>query len=111
MVERKISTERLYHLGDYKSLRVGDSMYNRPKVANEISGIPEELWLNPEFINKLRYLQLVQMETVYFKYIEDFIKNYHMNRSLEDTIGIIDELGELEIKTIKELKDILEIGD
>jgi len=110
-MERALTVERLYNLGDFKSIRVGETLRGSRRVENEIQGIPEELWLNPEFINKLRYLQLVQTEATYFRYIEDFVKQFHAGKTLEDVLGIIDTLGELEVKTITELKDILEIGE
>lgn len=57
-MDRSIGLERVFSLGDYKSLRVTD--YS--------NGIPEELMLNEEFMNALRKLQLVCADRAYYEY-------------------------------------------
>jgi len=58
-MERKIGMERLFSLGQFKNLRITD----------EISGIPQELWMNPETMALLRQLQYAQTEKEYLKYV------------------------------------------
>jgi hypothetical protein len=57
-MDRSIGLERVYNLGDYKSLRVSDYSNN----------IPEELATNDEFMSELRHLQLVSAELTYYNY-------------------------------------------
>ena len=57
-MKKSISVERTYFLGDYKSL----------KIADHSEDIPEELMMNPEFMNTLRYLQLMEIEKAYYNY-------------------------------------------
>jgi len=58
MLKRMLSVERTYPLGDYKNIKLFDS----------ISGIPEELAFDHEFINTIRMLQLIQLDVTYRKY-------------------------------------------
>jgi hypothetical protein len=58
-MERKIGMERLFSLGQFKNLRITD----------EISGIPQELWMNPETMALLRQLQYAQTEKEYLNYV------------------------------------------
>lgn len=59
-MDRSIGLERVYNLGDYKSLRVTDYINN----------IPEELVLDADFMDGLRSLQLVSAEKAYYDYSE-----------------------------------------
>lgn len=106
-MERMLTIERLYNLGDFKSIKIRDVVDGSRRISNEVAGIPEELWLNSEFIEKLRYLQMIQMEATYFKYIQYFINRFHTGRKLDEVPEIINELDELEIKVITQLKDLL----
>lgn len=56
----KIATERLYSLGNYSNI----------KFSSEISELPDEAVLNPEVIPTLRFLQLIDCELAYNRYIE-----------------------------------------
>lgn len=106
-MDRTLEVERVYNLGQYQSIRIKDAIGDERRVSNTIVNIPEELWLDTKFINKLRFLQLIQMEAVYFKYVALFIKHYHTGRKLDEYPEIIQELVELETNTIKELKELL----
>jgi len=57
-MKRSLSTERTYSLGDYKSL----------KISDKIEEIPEELAMNPEFMETFRHLQLMEIEKAYYDY-------------------------------------------
>jgi hypothetical protein len=57
-MKRSISTERTYFLGDYKSL----------KIIDKVEDIPEELTMNPEFMEVFRHLQLMEIERAYYDY-------------------------------------------
>ena len=55
---RNIGLERVFNLGDYKSLRITDY----------INDIPDELALDEGFMYMLRYLQLLEVEGAYYSY-------------------------------------------
>ena len=58
-MNRSISLERIYNLGNYQNIQFSDTINN----------IPEDLALDSEFIRKLRYLQFLETETAYRRYI------------------------------------------
>ena len=60
MMERKISTRRVYSLAPYNTLEVIDETINLPK----------ELAYDDSFIKKLKYLQLIELETQYYRYLQ-----------------------------------------
>jgi hypothetical protein len=53
-MKRSIGLERVYKLGDYKSLHVTDT----------IEDLPEEIMLNEDIVNRMRYLQLLNADYV-----------------------------------------------
>lgn len=57
-MERELSLERLFKLGEFKLLTVTDNF----------SGIPEELAMNTEFMSDLRRLQLISADKAYYDY-------------------------------------------
>ena len=92
-MNRSIGMERVYFLGDYKSLRVTD-------YANDI---PEELALNEEFMTNLRSLQLEAAERAYYSYSL-------LSKELKDETEIdferLNILIELETDTYKKLIEL-----
>jgi hypothetical protein len=59
-MNRNSHVERVYPLGDYKTLRLSD----------DIIDIPMPLAMDKEFMGLVRYLQLVEVEITYRKYFE-----------------------------------------
>jgi len=59
-VDRDLGIERVYNLGDYKSIRFSDEIHN----------LPDEVAFNAELVDKIRYLQLVNVELHYRQYLE-----------------------------------------
>ena len=59
-MNRSLGMERTFTLGNYKNLKVYDSIDN----------IPSELMLNNEFINTLRMLQILKLDETYFNYVQ-----------------------------------------
>jgi len=57
-MNKTISAERIFALGDYQNLKVTDS----------ITEIPDAIARNPEAIKLLRFLQLVDIEWSYLTY-------------------------------------------
>lgn len=90
---RKLSLERVYLLGQYKSLRLGDT----------IEDIPDELMTDKAFINQLRYLQFIDTEWSYRKYLQ--IREKFNSMSVEDAIA---ELDEIRMNITRNLTDIIE---
>lgn len=58
-MNRNLTIQRIYSLGNYKNLQVTDS----------INDVPEELMLNEDFVRNLRLLQLLRCDQVYYDYI------------------------------------------
>ena len=92
-MNRSIGMERVYSLGDYKSLRVSD-------YANEI---PEELALNDEFINSFKALQLVSADKLYYSYA---LMAGELSE-LESDQARVDYLDEKETKLYAKLVDLM----
>lgn len=81
-MENSIGVERVYNLGDYKSLR----------ISSHISNIPENLLLNYEFMEKLRGFQLLEIERTFYKYInlsKDLIDKYEEDHERLEAISEI----------------------
>ena len=60
-MERTTTVTRLYNLGDYKSIRVSDTF----------SDIPEELFTSVEAMRVIRDLQMLQVDSAYFEYVNN----------------------------------------
>jgi hypothetical protein len=58
-MNKKISVERLYSLGDFKNI----------KFYDEISDIPENVALNEKAMSLLHFLQLLEIESSHKKYL------------------------------------------
>jgi hypothetical protein len=59
-MNRTMSVERLFSLGNYENL----------KVSDVLTDVPEEIALDPEEAQVLRNLQLVDIEHTWLKYAE-----------------------------------------
>jgi hypothetical protein len=57
-MNRNLGIERVYSLGDYKSIRFLDF----------INEVPEEIAMNMDAVGLIRYLQLVGVDLAYTKY-------------------------------------------
>lgn len=55
-----IGTERLYNLGDFKSI----------KFSHYLTGIPKEVVFNEHIMDLLRLYQLVDVETAFERYVQ-----------------------------------------
>jgi len=60
MILRSLTTERLYSLGDFRNI----------KFSDEIRDIPEEVALNKDAMALLHYVQLLDTEYAYNRYLE-----------------------------------------
>ena len=59
-MNKTIAIERIFSLGDYQNLKVTDT----------ITEIPDAIASNPDAVKLLRYLQLVDIEWSYVKYMK-----------------------------------------
>jgi len=91
-MDRSVSVTRTYALGNYKNIKLTDT----------ISDIPEELATNPEVMGALKFLQIVSIEQSYFNYVRD-AESWHQ-LDIEDAIAKLDGL---EKETITDLKELL----
>jgi hypothetical protein len=53
-----LGLERVFKLGDFKSMR----------VTSDIDDIPEELITDEEFVTAVRLLQLIEVDRAYYQY-------------------------------------------
>ncbi len=93
-MNRKLSIERVYNLGQYKSLRVVD----------EIDGIPDELSMNQEFADYIRILQLVNADLVFQNYA---LKTKELADLHDGTEEKIDALLTIRANTFDDLTKLL----
>ena len=95
-MKQTIGMERSFFLGDYKILKVSDI----------ITEIPEELINNKEVQSLLRMLQMIRLDKSHVAYRLHASKVYGLE--YEDALAL---LNDLEMDTIKTLKEILEDGE
>jgi hypothetical protein len=95
-ISRDLKIERTYSLGDYKNI----------KFTDEINNLPERFITNPKALDTVRYLQFIQTELNFRRYI-NLAKNF--NALTEDEA--IEELEKLREITINDIKTLLTNGD
>jgi hypothetical protein len=95
-MERKISIERLYSLGNYKNIKLG----------NVIDGIPQELWVRPEVMGSLQFLLMLAVEVDFRRYqkLNQEIGGLSLEESLE-------KLSDMRDDTYREIQDLLQNGE
>lgn len=99
-MKRTIGVERTYPLGNYKNLKLHDYF----------SEVPDDFMFNDELVDNVRYLQFIQLEKDYRRYIElasrvGELKYEEAMELLENTkIDVLKEILE-QIKNGEELDD------
>jgi hypothetical protein len=91
-VNRTITTERLYYLGDYRNLKVTDT----------IADLPSKVVFTPNLGGKIRWIQLLEMEILHEKYLE--MKGRYKDKSPEEVLALLEENR---VQALQELKSIL----
>jgi hypothetical protein len=91
-MNRSLGIERVFSLGDYKSIRFSD-------IINEL---PQEVMLNQELIDKLRYLQMLNVDAAYQLYVD---MNRRINRIPEEEK--LSFLIEEKLNTLDDIKKLL----
>lgn len=94
-ITRSLGIERVYNLGDYKSIRFSDN----------ISNLPDRVVFNSALVDKIVYLQLLNVELHYRQYLElaKKINTYGVERVAEAIQLLEDE----KTATITDIKNIL----
>lgn len=90
---RTLSLERLYYLGDYRNVKFGDT----------ITEIPEEVSNKPKAMQIMRYLQLLDTEFAFTRYLALREKTHAL--STEDTLAFLEEER---VQTFTDLLDSLQ---
>ena len=93
MMNRSLRIERVYSLGDYRRIRFSD----------DILDLPEEVVFNQPLVDKIRLLQLINVE-INFRQYKDLISKVN-TYSEEEALAFLEEQ---KINTLDEIKDILE---
>jgi hypothetical protein len=92
-VNRTVSVDRLYSLGDYKNIR----------FSSTIDGIIERLALDKTFMDKLLFLQMLDIESSFRTY-KDLAKKIG-TPSEEEALKILEDFRQT---TLNDLKQYLE---
>lgn len=95
-MERTTSIERLYSLGNYKNIKLG----------NVIDNIPQGLWMRPEVMGSLSYLLMLSVETDFRRYqkLNQEIGGMSLEESLE-------KLSDMRDDTYREIQDLIMNGE
>lgn len=90
-MERTLSFERTYAIGNMNFAKFGDTITN----------IPEHLAVNPEVISTLRMLQIVQTEKAFFTYMskKEVLHSIESGEALE----ILEEANHKVVQSLKEV--------
>lgn len=98
-MNKTLGLQRTHQIKQYEPLTVSDT----------ISDIPEILANDPVAVQKLRLLQILQTEKTYLDYLATMKEIYGVkveDWTVEDTRNLI---SEMEINTVRDLKDIIEM--
>jgi hypothetical protein len=91
-MKRTVGVERTFSVGDFNFI----------KPQEHLSDIPEEFLTDEAFINKVRFIQLLNLELTFKKYL--VLKSNMDKLSPEDAIA---SLEELKTKAMDELNQML----
>jgi hypothetical protein len=95
-INRNLRVERTYALGNYINI----------KFTDEINNLPEKFITDPKALDTIRYLQFIQTELNYRRYI--ILAN---NLQIMEKEQAIEELEKLRTDTINDIKTLLTNGD
>jgi hypothetical protein len=92
-LDRTLTTKRLYSVSNFNNITFEDTIEN----------LPEKIALNQEIVNKIRFLQMVEVEHNFRRYMKMFEKINTLN--LEDSIKFLEEI---KLSTMNDLKTLIE---
>lgn len=96
-MNRSIRYERLFPMGQYVNV----------KFTDEINDLPEEVVFNEELMEKLRYLQMVDVEIAYRLYLKLYEKSKTLD--LEEMARTLEFLESEKAETIKAIEPELKL--
>ena len=91
-MERTITTERLYPLGQYTNI----------KFADQIINLPDSVIFDVELSSKIRYLQMLEVELAYRAYVN--LMKQAETKTEEEVAKFLEEQN---ANTVKEIADKL----
>lgn len=100
-MNRDLAFSRKYFLGNYQTVDIGDRFLEVPVSIN----IPGELAFNQQLVEKLGYLEMVTVETLFRRYME--LQRNAGTFTLEKLAQSLTYLEEEKEKTLAEVKEIL----
>jgi hypothetical protein len=92
-VKRSIGVERIYNLGDYNNI----------KLSEYLNDVPEDLWTNERFTNRVRLLQLLSLEATFRKY-----QALHESLNRLPIEEALPKLEELSVGVMTEIKNLID---
>jgi hypothetical protein len=99
-MNRTLKFERVYSLGDYKTLRIGDELE-----------VPEELTFDVSAVSLLRTLQMAQMEKTFLEYYRMYKKGIVKTDNLEAIENSLEMIINLQTETMEMLKKYFKNGE
>lgn len=101
-MKREIGVERTYPLGQYKNIKLRDYIHTE-STSIELSG---KNAFNKELIDNIRFLQLVQLEVDYRRYLEMARKAGEL--PFEDAMEMLENIR---IDLLDEIKEHIKNGE
>jgi len=89
---RQIKVDRRYSLGDYKYITLFDEI----EIGNE-------LMLDQNLVNKVRFVQILSMEVAYRKYLKLILEYPHTAKDIEAGIKALEEMQTQELNSLKDI--------
>ena len=96
-MNRALKVDRLYNLGDYRNIHITD----------EITDLPEEYVTDSKVIELLRFMQLLETEKTFQKYLV-LLKTHSAGKTAEESVGLLEQL---QSDTMNELAKIIKNGN
>jgi len=90
-LERSVSTERVFKLSEFNTLRVSESL----------SEIPDRLLEKEDFISQVKLLQLLELERTYRRYL--ILKGQLDQMDLEESLALLDANRNSTMEKIKQM--------
>lgn len=96
-MNKTLSAERIYSLGDYQNIKFTDT----------ITEIPEAIALNPNAVQMIRYLQIVDMEWSFINYMNLRNRQPKIGAALETIEKALEFIEEERTRTFQRLLEAI----
>lgn len=91
-MKKSIGIERTYFLGQFKNI----------KYSTKVEDIPENLLLNPQFIEALKTSMYLEADRAYFEYMKNSLTVAPEKVSPEEALAMIDEVAVERLENLKQ---------